>query len=90
MFNPQGFPDGQIIWDLTTSVDREHQYLETFEMHRRTFVVIAIADYEEECDPEKLATQMEDMKAMVSSISSWLWGAATNRCSIPAHSTTCV
>jgi hypothetical protein len=69
MFNPQGFPDGQIIWDLTTSVDREHQHLETFEMHRRTLVVIAIADYEEECDPEKLAAQMEDMKAMVSSIS---------------------
>lgn len=66
MFNPQGFPDGQIVWDLTTSVDREHNYLEVFEQYRRTFVVIGVADYEEGCDPEVLSAQLEDMKSLVS------------------------
>jgi hypothetical protein len=66
MFNPQGFPDGQIIWDLTTSVDREHEYLETFELHRRTFVVIAVADYAEAGDPEVLSQQLDDLKLLVS------------------------
>ncbi|KAA8895856.1 TRAPP II complex [Sphaerosporella brunnea] len=64
MFSPQGFPDGQIMWDLTTSVDREHQYLETFEMHRRTFVVIAVADYDEECEPERMVAQLDEMKSL--------------------------
>jgi hypothetical protein len=67
MFNPQGFPDGHIIWDLTTSVDREHEYLETFELHRRTFVVVAVADYGEKPDPEVLSQQLEDLKSLVSS-----------------------
>ncbi|KAF8534674.1 TRAPP II complex [Trichophaea hybrida] len=64
MFNPQGFPDGHIIWDLTTSVDREHEYLETFELHRRTFVVVAVADYGEKPDPEVLSQQLEDLKSL--------------------------
>ena len=72
MFNPQAFSDGQIIWDLTTSVDTEHDYLHTFELHRRTFVVIAVADYEESVaspSPDysaMLASQLADLKSLVS------------------------
>ena len=65
MFTPQGFPDGQILWDLGTSVDREHEYLETFELHRRTFAVIAITDHTETNDPAMLSTQLDDLKLIV-------------------------
>ena len=66
MFNPRGFPDGQIIWDLTTALDLEHEYLQNFELHRRTFAVIGIADHGEGCDPEVLDEQLQDMKQLVS------------------------
>jgi len=39
MFSPQGFPNGQIVYNLTTTHDRDHEYLEPFEPHRRTFLV---------------------------------------------------
>lgn len=67
MFTPQGFPDGQIMWDLSTSVDREHEYLETFELHRRTFAIIAVADHAEINDPALLSQQLDDLKLIVSS-----------------------
>ncbi|TGZ84952.1 Trs120-domain-containing protein [Ascodesmis nigricans] len=62
LFSPQGFPDGRITYDFTTALSREHEYIENFELHRRTFVVIAIADYKEENDPEKLAKQLEELR----------------------------
>ncbi|KAH0615057.1 uncharacterized protein H6S33_000693 [Morchella sextelata] len=62
LFSPQGFPSGQIVYDLTTSFDREHEYLEGFELYRRTFLVIAIADHMEENDSEALSTQLEELK----------------------------
>jgi hypothetical protein len=65
MFNPQAFPDGKIMWDLSTSVDREHEYLETFEQYRRTYLVIGIADYLEDNDPEVLHKQLLELKALV-------------------------
>lgn len=43
-------------------MDREHEYLETFEMHRRTFAVIGVADYTEDNDPEQLSKQFEELK----------------------------
>ncbi|KAI5820096.1 TRAPP II complex [Pyronema omphalodes] len=64
MFNPQGFPDGQLIWELTTSMDTEHEYLEGFEMHRRTFAIIAIADYSETIDPEALSRQLDELSQL--------------------------
>lgn len=39
LFSPQGFPNGQISFNLTTTHDRDHEYLEPFEPHRRTFLV---------------------------------------------------
>ena len=39
MFSPQGFPNGHIVYHLTTTHDRDHEYLEPFEPHRRTFLV---------------------------------------------------
>lgn len=66
MFSPQGFPDGQIIYDLATSLDREHENLESFELHRRTFAVIAIADHLEANDPTMLHKQYEELKFLVS------------------------
>ena len=69
MFSPQGFPSGQITWDMTTAADLEHDYLVAFEQYRRTFVAIGVADYEEGCDPEVLSAQLEDMKSLVSSTS---------------------
>jgi hypothetical protein len=65
MFSPQAFPDGEIMWDLSTSFDREHDYLELFELHRRTFLVIAIADHAEKNDPEVLSKQLEELKFLV-------------------------
>ncbi|KAI5803120.1 TRAPP II complex [Geopyxis carbonaria] len=62
MFSPQGFPDGQIVYDLTNSLDREHEYLETFEVYRRTFVIIALADHTEGNDPDALVSQFEELK----------------------------
>jgi len=43
MFSPQGFPNGQIVYNLTTTHDRDHEYLEPFEPHRRTFLVRQLA-----------------------------------------------
>lgn len=39
MFSPAGFPDGQIVYNMTIAHDRDHEYLEGFEMYRRTFLV---------------------------------------------------
>ncbi|KAL7272815.1 hypothetical protein RUND412_004361 [Rhizina undulata] len=64
MFSPQGFPGGQIVYDLTTSYDREHEYLENFEPHRRIYLVIAIADYAENNDSETLSQQLEELKVL--------------------------
>lgn len=66
MFSPQGFPDGQIVYDLATSLDREHENLEGFELHRRTFAVIAIADHQEANDHAALHAQYEELKFLVS------------------------
>lgn len=65
LFSPQGFPSGQIVYDLTTSFDREHEYIENFELYRRTFLVIAIADHTEGNDPETLSSQLEELKFQV-------------------------
>lgn len=67
LFSPQGFPSGQIVYDLTTSFDREHEYLENFELYRRTFLVIAVADHTEGNDPEALSSQLEELKFLVHS-----------------------
>lgn len=67
LFSPQGFPSGQIVYDLTTSFDREHEYIENFELHRRTFLVIAIADHTEGNDSETLSSQFEELKFLVCS-----------------------
>lgn len=67
LFSPQGFPSGQIVYDLTTSFDREHEYIENFELYRRTFLVIAIADHAEGNDSETLSSQLEELKFLVCS-----------------------
>lgn len=65
LFSPQGFPSGQIVYDLTTSFDREHEYIENFELYRRTFLIVAIADHTEGNDPEALSSQLEELKFLV-------------------------
>lgn len=47
-------------------MDREHEYVEDFELHRRTLAVIAVADYTENNSPEKLSKQLEELKFMAS------------------------
>ncbi|RPB25706.1 Trs120-domain-containing protein [Terfezia boudieri ATCC MYA-4762] len=64
MFSPQGFPNGQIVYNLTTTHDRDHEYLEPFEPHRRTFLVIAVADFTENNPVEILLSQFEDLRAI--------------------------
>ncbi|KAF8472132.1 TRAPP II complex [Kalaharituber pfeilii] len=64
MFSPQGFPNGQIVYNFSTSHDRDHEYLEPFEPHRRTFLVIAIADFTEGNPEEILLAQFEDLRAI--------------------------
>lgn len=65
LFSPQGFPSGQVVYDLTTSFDREHEYLESFEPCRRTYMVIALADHTENNDAEVLSQQLEELKFLV-------------------------
>lgn len=60
------------MYDLATSVDREHEYLETFEMYRRTFAVIGVADYTEDNDPEQLSKQFEELKFLVRFRRGWV------------------
>ncbi|PWW77774.1 TRAPP II complex protein [Tuber magnatum] len=62
LFSPQGFPGGQLIYDLTVSFDREHEYLESFEPYRRTYLIIAVADHTEGNGPEVLSQQLEELK----------------------------
>ncbi|KAG0642031.1 TRAPP II complex [Tuber brumale] len=62
LFSPQGFPNGQLIYDLTVSFDKEHEYLESFEPYRRTYLIIAVADHMESNDPEVLSQQLEELK----------------------------
>lgn len=71
MFSPQGFPNGQLIYDLTVSFDREHEYLESFEPYRRTYLIIAVADHTESNDPEVLSQQLEELKFLVISLEVW-------------------
>ncbi|ODV72640.1 TRAPPII-specific subunit TRS120 [Cyberlindnera jadinii NRRL Y-1542] len=48
-FNPQGFPDGRVLYDFTTSLDsQETLFLQDFEPYRKTFVVIGLASSLEE------------------------------------------
>ena len=71
MFSPQGFPSGQLIYDLTVSFDREHEYLESFEPYRRTYLIIAVADHTENNDLEVLSQQLEELKFLVINLEAW-------------------
>lgn len=45
LFNPQGFPNGRVIYDFQLSLnDQESIFLHDFEPFRKTFVVIGITD----------------------------------------------
>ncbi|CCH43722.1 Transport protein particle [Wickerhamomyces ciferrii] len=45
LFNPQGFPQGRVIYDFQLSLnDQESIFLNDFEPFRKTFVVIGITD----------------------------------------------
>ncbi|ODQ51891.1 Trs120-domain-containing protein [Saitoella complicata NRRL Y-17804] len=60
--SPQGFPDGRVVYDVGTSFDQDHEYLEEFQMWRRTMGIIAIADGAEENDLEALNEGMGMLK----------------------------
>jgi hypothetical protein len=43
MFNPQRFPNGRVVYDITTSLDsQESLFLHDFEPFRKTFVVVGV------------------------------------------------
>lgn len=46
-------------------MDREHESLESFEHHRRTWAVIAVADYTEKNDEATLQKQYEELRFLV-------------------------
>ncbi|KAK6354097.1 hypothetical protein TWF730_008514 [Orbilia blumenaviensis] len=60
-FSPLSFPNGQIIYTLTSSYNTEHEYLDGLEMHRRTYMVIAIADYHERNTVAELRAGIQDL-----------------------------
>ncbi|BFZ62354.1 hypothetical protein YB2330_003448 [Saitoella coloradoensis] len=60
--SPQGFPDGRVVYDVGTSFDSDHEYLEEFQMWRRTMGIIAIADGAEENDLAALKDGMGMLK----------------------------
>ncbi|KAF3920526.1 hypothetical protein ABW20_dc0108759 [Dactylellina cionopaga] len=60
-FSPLSFPNGQVIYSLTTSYNTEHEYLDGLEMHRRTYMVIAIADYMERNTVADLRSGIQDL-----------------------------
>ncbi|KAK6541816.1 hypothetical protein TWF694_007597 [Orbilia ellipsospora] len=60
-FSPLSFPSGQIVYNLTTSYNTEHEYLDGLEMHRRTYMVIAIADYMEKNSVADLRAGIQDL-----------------------------
>ncbi|RPA87263.1 Trs120-domain-containing protein [Ascobolus immersus RN42] len=63
-FSPQGFPQGEIIYDFILNSDREHEYLESFQLYRRKFMVIGIADAAENNDWRQLQHDLEELKEM--------------------------
>ncbi|EWC44563.1 hypothetical protein DRE_06644 [Drechslerella stenobrocha 248] len=60
-FSPLSFPNGQIVYSPTTSYNSEHEYLEDLEMHRRTYMVIAIADFTEHNTVAELRAGIQDL-----------------------------
>ncbi|SCU83334.1 LAFA_0D02982g1_1 [Lachancea sp. 'fantastica'] len=54
-FNPQGFPQGRLLFDFHTSLIEEEQslFLHDFEVYRKTFVVVGLVNKENEV-PQKL------------------------------------
>ncbi|KAF3102111.1 hypothetical protein TWF103_007753 [Orbilia oligospora] len=60
-FSPLSFPNGQIVYTLTTSYNTEHEYLDGLEMHRRTYMVIALADYHERNSVADLRAGIQDL-----------------------------
>ncbi|KAK6344227.1 hypothetical protein TWF696_007869 [Orbilia brochopaga] len=60
-FSPLSFPNGQIVYALTTSYNTEHEYLDGLEMHRRTYMVIAIADFTERNSVADLRAGIQDL-----------------------------
>ncbi|EPS40686.1 hypothetical protein H072_5469 [Dactylellina haptotyla CBS 200.50] len=60
-FSPLSFPNGQIIYCLNTSYNTEHEYLDGLEMHRRTYMVIAVADFMERNSVADLRAGIQDL-----------------------------
>ncbi|KAK6529557.1 hypothetical protein TWF281_008727 [Arthrobotrys megalospora] len=60
-FSPLSFPNGQIVYSLTSSYNTEHEYLDGLEMHRRTYMVIAISDYHEKNSVADLRAGIQDL-----------------------------
>ncbi|CCJ30606.1 unnamed protein product [Pneumocystis jirovecii] len=44
MFSPQAFPEGQIVYNFVRKQDIRHEALHTYEIYRRTWVVVEILD----------------------------------------------
>ncbi|CEP62876.1 TRAPPII-specific subunit TRS120 LALA0_S06e05886g [Lachancea lanzarotensis] len=57
-FNPQGFPQGRLLFDFHTSLVEEEQslFLHDFEVYRKTFVVVGLVNAEEQNPQELLDT----------------------------------
>jgi hypothetical protein len=63
VFNPQGFPQGRVLYDLQTSLDgSESLFLQDFEPYRKTFGVVGVAH------GDVTANEMEQLKKEYKSV----------------------
>ncbi|CCG82822.1 Hypercellular protein HypA [Taphrina deformans PYCC 5710] len=63
--NPRSNPNGRVLLDFVSEVDREHTYLESFEYSRQVFAVLLMADGQEHHDEELLQSQIDQIKKTV-------------------------
>lgn len=61
-FTPQAFPNGQIRYHPLILPDREHEYLEDFEPHRRVWIVVLLFDGSEDNSKEAILESISMME----------------------------
>ncbi|EGV66633.1 Trs120-domain-containing protein [Yamadazyma tenuis ATCC 10573] len=63
-FNPQSFPSGKLLYEISTSVpDNESIFLHDFEPSRKTFIVLGVGKYSPDVDTdgEKFNSQLKKL-----------------------------
>ncbi|ORY84305.1 TRAPP II complex [Protomyces lactucae-debilis] len=62
-FNASSYPSGRIIFDFCTTVDKDHDHLESFEYYRRIFVILLVADGQEgDVDAQKCEVKLKELQ----------------------------